>query len=139
MKKIIMDINESKHGVEIKLKTPDDFLKIKETLTRLGIKSSKNKTLYQSVSILHKRGQYFLLHFKELFELDGRQSDIEDDDIRRRNDIAKMLERWGMCTIINKDSVTLCNSEPPVDILVHRDKKDWTLVSKYTVGKKKEK
>lgn len=132
-----MENNEITHGVKIQLKTPDDFLKIKETLTRLGIKSEKQKTLYQTCSILHKRGSYYLLHFKELFELDGKKSDIETDDIRRRNDIAKMLERWNMCSIIDKSQIELCGADKKVDILPFKDKKNWSLVSKYTVGKKK--
>jgi hypothetical protein len=124
-------------GIEVKLNTPDDFLKIKETLTRLGIKSKKSKTFYQSCSILHKRGTYRILHFKELFALDGRKNDISSDDLRRRNEIATMLENWGMCKILDKKSVELRNPEVPVDILQYKEKKDWTLLSKYTVGKKK--
>lgn len=124
------------YGVEINLSKPDDFLKIKETLTRIGIKSKKNNTLFQSCSILHKRGSYYILHFKELFACDNKLTDISDDDIRRRNVIARMLESWGMCSIVNKEKVSLVDPETPVDIIQHKDKKNWTLVSKYTVGKK---
>jgi len=128
---------ELEHGVEINLEKPDDFLKIKETLTRIGIKSKKTNTLYQSCSILHKRGRYYILHFKELFACDNKQSDISDDDIRRRNAIITMISQWGMCKVLDKSKIALVDPETPVDIIQYKDKKNWQLVSKYTVGKKK--
>lgn len=131
-----MDQLKFAYGVEITLKSPDDFLKIKETLTRIGVKSKKNNILYQSVHILHKRGRYFLLHFKEFFLLDKKTADFCDDDFRRRNTIAKLIEQWGMCKIINASDVEICMPMSEISILPHKDKKDWQLVSKYTVGSK---
>lgn len=124
-------------GVEINLSKPDDFLKIKETLTRIGIKSKKTNTLYQSCSILHKRGKYYILHFKELFACDKKESDFTEDDERRRNAIVKLLEAWGMCVILDKEKTLIVDPDTPVDIIQYKDKKNWVLVSKYTVGKKK--
>lgn len=125
------------YGVEIILPTPDDFLKIKESLTRIGLKSKKTNTLYQSCSILHKRGRYVIIHFKELFALDGKTSDITEDDIRRRNAIVKLLNKWGLCQIVDPSSVELAAPETPIDVIPFKSKKDWTLVCKYSVGKKK--
>lgn len=122
-------------GVRILLKTDDDFLKIKETLTRIGIASNKEKKLYQSCCILHKRGQYAILHFKEMFILDGLNDDIPDDDIQRRNSIAKLLDEWGLCEIVNKDSIKNCVPVSQIKIIPFKEKNNWTLVSKYTVGK----
>jgi len=131
-------------GVEIKLPSPDSFLKIKETLTRIGIASRKDKVLYQSCNILHKRdketneSRYAILHFKELFILDGKNNTLDNEDIARRNTITNLLEEWGLLEIVNpsdcEEQVAPLNK---IKILPHRDKKDWTLESKYAVGEKK--
>lgn len=124
--------------LEVSLACDEDFLKIKETLTRIGIASRRDKTLYQSCHILHKRGRYYIVHFKELFLLDGRSSDFSADDRARRNTIAQLLEEWGLVKIVKplgvEDAVAPINQ---IKIIPHRDKIDWSLVSKYTVGKKK--
>jgi hypothetical protein len=122
-------------GIEILLAKPDDFLKIKETLTRIGVSSSKSKVLYQSCHILHKRGRYFLIHFKELFKLDGKASNIDEADIARRNSIARLLEEWKLLTIIDKDR---CASPlapiSQIKIISFKEKDEWELVQKYTIG-----
>jgi hypothetical protein len=124
--------------LEVKLREDEDFLKIKETLTRVGVASRKEKKLYQSCHILHKRGLYYIVHFKELFLLDGKESDFTDDDRARRNTIAYLLEEWGLVTVV--DSAKFQDLRAPMNlikILPHRDKADWILESKYTVGKKR--
>jgi hypothetical protein len=124
--------------LEVKLVEDEDFLKIKETLTRIGVASRKEKKLYQSCHILHKRGLYYIVHFKELFLLDGKESDFTDDDRARRNTIAHLLEEWGLVTVV--DSAKFQDLRAPmslIKILPHRDKADWILESKYTVGKKR--
>lgn len=123
-------------GVLITLTTPEHFLLVKETLTRIGIESHRTKSLFQSCHILHKRGEYKIVHFKELFLLDGRTVDFCDDDFRRRNTIAKLLEQWKLCSIVNKEDVSVFNPVTSVHIVTHKDKKDWNLVSKYIVGNK---
>ena len=125
-------------GVEIKLASDDMFLKIKETLTRVGIASRKDNTLYQSCHILHKRGRYAIVHFKELFILDGKQSTFEEEDIARRNVIAGLICQWGLADLVNPDELPENKSAlSQVKILSHKEKSDWTLVSKYSVGTKK--
>jgi len=124
--------------LEVKLSEDEDFLKVKETLTRVGVASRKEKRLYQSCHILHKRGCYYIVHFKELFLLDGKPSDFTDDDRARRNTIASLLEEWGLVKIVKPDEF----KEPraglnQIKILPHKEKPDWVLESKYTVGKKK--
>lgn len=120
--------------LEIELQEPDDFLKIKETLTRIGIASKKEDTLFQSVHILHKRGKYYLTHFKEMFSLDGRQSDISFEDISRRNTIAALMEQWGLCQVVkNEEYMTLKAPISSIKIISHRDKNLWNLVSKYSM------
>lgn len=124
--------------LEVKLNKDEDFLKIKETLTRVGVASRKEKKLYQSCHILHKRGSYYIVHFKELFLLDGKESDFTDDDRGRRNTIAQLLEEWGLLTIVEPSAY----QEPKaamnqIKILPHKEKADWVLESKYTVGKKR--
>lgn len=123
-------------GVEIELKTPDDFLKIKETLTRVGIASKKDKILYQSCHILHKQGRYSILHFKELFILDGKENTLTDEDKSRRNTIARLLEEWDLCKIVfsikDEDFAPLNK----IKILSHKEKDNWQLSAKYNVGKK---
>ena len=124
--------------VEIELLEDDDFLKIKETLTRIGISSRKEKKLFQSCHILHKRGKYYIVHFKELFALDGLPSNLTDEDIARRNTIANLLEEWELCDIVDPDK-----TEEPVlnikqmKILSHKEKKEWELCPKYHIGKRK--
>lgn len=124
-------------GVEIRLGEEDDFLKVKETLTRIGIASKNNNTLYQSCHILHKQGRYAILHFKELFELDGKHSNFSEEDKSRRNTISKLLEEWELVKIVDPDAI----KEPLVKmslikVLPFKEKHNWELVSKYTIGKK---
>jgi hypothetical protein len=124
--------------VEVKLNEPDDFLKIRETLSRIGVASKKDKTLYQSCHILHKQGRYFIVHFKEMFLLDGKQSDFSEEDEGRRNTIANLLHEWKLLTISNKSRT----DEPVaplgfIKIISYKEKNDWSLVAKYTVGKKR--
>jgi hypothetical protein len=124
--------------VEVTLKEKDDFLKVRETLTRIGVASKKDKTLYQSCHILHKQGKYYIVHFKELFALDGKPTDISENDLSRRNAITKLLQDWDLVTIVNKDQV----EEPApiflsqIKILSHKEKDEWELVPKYNIGKK---
>jgi hypothetical protein len=123
--------------LEVTLVQQDDFLKIRETLTRIGVASSKEKILYQSCHILHKRGRYFIVHFKELFALDGKQADLSLNDIERRNTIVKLLSDWGLVKIINingSDFVTAPLSQ--IKVLSFKEKNDWSLQSKYNIGKK---
>lgn len=124
--------------VEITLKEQDDFLKVRETLTRIGVASKKDKTLFQSCHILHKRGQYYVVHFKELFALDGKPTDITDNDLARRNAIVNLLEDWGLVKIVDK--VKTQTPEPiflsQIKILSHKEKNEWQLMPKYNIGKK---
>ena len=130
-----VDINSF---VEIKLKKEDDFLKVKETLTRIGVASKKDKTLYQSCHILHKQGRYYIVHFKELFALDGKPCNFSEGDIARRNTIVNLLKEWGLIEIVNTTS-----TESPISpisqikVLPHKEKSEWELVAKYNIGKKK--
>ena len=130
-----VDINSF---VEIKLKKEDDFLKVKETLTRIGVASKKDKTLYQSCHILHKQGRYYIVHFKELFALDCKPSNFSEGDIARRNTIVNLLKEWGLIEIVNTTS-----TESPISpisqikVLPHKEKSEWELVAKYNIGKKK--
>ena len=128
---------EGYNPLEVKLVNPDDFLKVRETLTRIGVASRKDNTLYQSCHILHKQGRYFIVHFKELFALDGKVADLSDNDMQRRNTIAHLLEDWGLVEILNAD---LCEDTAPlsqIKVLSFGEKKDWNLVTKYNIGKKK--
>ena len=124
--------------VEVTLNEQDDFLKVRETLTRIGVASKKDKTLYQSCHILHKRGQYYVVHFKELFALDGKEADITDNDLARRNAIVNLLEDWGLLKVVNKEQTKV--PEPiflsQVKIISHKEKNEWQLVPKYNIGKK---
>lgn len=123
--------------VEVTLKEQDDFLKVRETLTRIGVSSRKEKMLYQSCHILHKRGQYYIVHFKELFALDGKPANISENDIERRNAIAKLLEEWGLLKIVNPE--VMGNMIAPlhqIKIISFKEKDEWQLVSKYNIGKK---
>ena len=121
--------------LEVSLKDPDDFLKIRETLTRIGVASRKEKKLYQSCHILHKKGKYYIVHFKELFALDGKQANITKNDIERRNRITKLLFDWGLINL----GVEITDIAPlnQIKVLSYKDKGDWTLESKYNIGKKK--
>lgn len=123
--------------VEVTFKHPDDFLKIKETLTRIGVASRRDNILYQSCHILHKRGKYYIVHFKEMFTLDGRSSNISDEDLGRRNRIALLLEEWGLLAVVNPDIIA-DNVVPlaKIKILPFTEKGQWELVAKYNVGKK---
>ena len=123
-------------GVEVALTNEDDFLKVKETLTRIGVSSKKDNVLYQSCHILHKQGKYAIMHFKEMFYLDGKPSNMSEDDIPRRNTIAKLLEEWGLVTIVNKNSVQETLPINQIKILPYKEKNDWELVAKYNIGKK---
>jgi len=124
--------------LEIKLKAEDDFLKVRETLTRIGVASRKDKTLFQSCHILHKQGKFYIVHFKEMFALDGKPTNFSDEDIGRRNTIANLLEDWGLLTIVEptraQDPKATLNQ---IKILPHKEKDEWTLVQKYSIGKKK--
>ena len=121
-------------GIEIELKKPDDFLKIRETLTRMGVSSRKENKLYQSCHILHKRGKYAILHFKEFFILDGLESDISDTDLARRNTICKLLNEWELLTILDDDIEPLANISQ-IKIISHKDKANWELIPKYHIGR----
>lgn len=132
-----MEKEKFKYGVEILLAKPDDFLKVKETVGRMGLRSKKENTLFQSCHILHKLGKYYILHFLEFFLLDGKSANFTDDDFRRRNTIAKLLHQWKLCKIVNMTDVELTIPISEIFILPYKDKKDWTLVSKYSVGGKK--
>jgi hypothetical protein len=124
--------------LEVKLGEEDDFLKVRETLTRIGVASRKDKTLYQSCHILHKQGKFYIVHFKEMFALDGKHSNFSDEDKGRRNTIAKLLEDWGLVKIV--DPAKFSNPKATMNqikILPHKEKDEWTLVTKYAIGKKK--
>ena len=121
--------------LEVTLKEPDDFLKVRETLTRIGVASRKERKLYQSCHILHKRGKYYIVHFKELFALDGKPTNITSNDVQRRNRIAKLLSDWGLIEIGSEiEDLAPLNQ---IKVLSFKDKGEWTLESKYNIGKKK--
>tara|TARA_R100001129_G_scaffold53319_2_gene36669 strand:- start:264 stop:668 length:405 start_codon:yes stop_codon:yes gene_type:complete len=122
--------------LEIGLNEPDDFLKVRETLSRMGVASRKERKLYQSCHILHKQGRYFLTHFKELFALDGKQTNLSENDIARRNTIANLLKDWGLISIMGDASE--CAPLSQIKVLSFREKDDWELCTKYNIGKKKE-
>ena len=122
--------------VEVLLNEPDDFLKVRETLTRIGVASRKEKKLYQSCHILHKQGRYFMVHFKELFALDGKHANLTINDVQRRNRIAKLLADWGLITIVKPDSVNDIAPLNQIKVLAYKDKSDWVLEQKYNIGKK---
>ena len=131
----MLDIEEM---VEILLKNPEDFLKVRETLTRIGVASKKDQTLYQSCHILHKQRRYFIVHFKELFALDGKPTNFSDDDLCRRNTIINLLAEWDLIELVNP-SVTKDRIAPisQIKVLSHKEKSDWTLEAKYSIGKKR--
>jgi hypothetical protein len=123
--------------IEVTLTEQDDFLKVRETLTRIGVSSRKEKVLYQSCHILHKQGRYYIVHFKELFALDGKPSNLTENDVQRRNAIAKLLEEWGLVKILNpilmKDNIAPLHQ---IKIISFKEKDDWQLITKYNIGKK---
>ena len=124
--------------LEVTLREPDDFLKVRETLTRIGVASRKERKLYQSCHILHKKGKYYIVHFKELFALDGKSTNISENDLQRRNRISKLLSDWGLISIVDElgeDELAPLNQ---IKVLSYKDKGEWTLESKYNIGKKKE-
>jgi len=122
--------------LEVTLNEPDDFLKVRETLTRIGVASRKDKKLYQSCHILHKQGRYFIVHFKELFLLDGKKSNLEENDIARRNTIATLMSDWGLVTIENKEKAEPLAALRQIKIISYKDKDKWELCPKYNIGNK---
>ncbi|MEC9436300.1 MAG: translational repressor RegA [Thermoproteota archaeon] len=124
--------------LEVTLKEPDDFLKVRETLTRIGVASRKERKLYQSCHILHKRGKYYIVHFKELFALDGKPTNITSNDVQRRNRIAKLLSDWGLVDISVATEAEDLAPLNQIKVLAFKDKGEWTLESKYNIGKKKQ-
>ena len=125
--------------VEVTLNEPDDFLKVRETLTRIGVASRKEKKIYQSCHILHKQGRYFLVHFKELFALDGKHANLTINDVQRRNRIAQLLVDWGLVGIVSSDSIQDVAPLNQIKVLSYKDKGDWILETKYNIGGKKKK
>ena len=124
--------------IEVSLREPDDFLKVRETLTRIGVASRKEKKLYQSCHILHKQGKYYIVHFKELFLLDGKKGNLSLNDVQRRNRIVQLLGDWGLVSISSKESIADVAPLSQIKVLAYREKSDWTLESKYNIGKKKD-
>ena len=124
--------------VEVTLKAPDDFLKVRETLTRIGVASRNENKLYQSCHILHKQGKYYIVHFKELFLLDGKNSDFSENDMQRRNRITKLLSDWGLVDVVNESMIAEASSVSQIKILPHKEKTDWELIPKYSIGSKKD-
>ena len=122
--------------VEVLLNEPDDFLKVRETLTRIGVASRKEKKLYQSCHILHKQGRYFIVHFKELFALDGKRANLTLNDVQRRNRITRLLADWGLISVVKEDAVAGIAPLNQIKVLAYRDKGEWVLEQKYNIGKK---
>ncbi len=123
--------------VEVLLSEPDDFLKVRETLTRIGVASRKEKKLYQSCHILHKQGKYYIVHFKELFALDGKRANLSVNDVQRRNRIIQLLSDWGLVTILKPDVATDIAPLNQIKVIAYKEKGDWSLETKYNIGKKK--
>ena len=123
--------------VEVVLNEPDDFLKVRETLTRIGVASRKEKKIYQSCHILHKQGKYYIVHFKELFALDGKNTNLSLNDIQRRNRIIQLLSDWGLITIVTPDKIADLAPLNQIKVLAFKEKDEWTLESKYNIGRKK--
>ena len=124
--------------LEVTIKQPDDFLKVRETLTRIGVASRKDKTLYQSCHILHKQGKYFIVHFKELFALDGKNATLSENDLQRRNTIAILLQDWNLIDITKKENVENKAPLSQIKVLPFKEKNEWILSAKYNIGKKVE-
>ena len=123
--------------IEITLNEPDDFLKVRETLTRIGVASRKEKKIYQSCHILHKQGRYYIVHFKELFALDGKHANLTQNDVQRRNRIIQLLSDWGLITIMNVSKITDISPLNQIKVLAYKEKHEWILETKYNIGKKK--
>ena len=138
MSEDFFDINYPGYApLEVKLKNPDDFLKVRETLSRIGVASRKDKILYQSCHILHKQGRYFIVHFKELFALDGKDADFSENDLQRRNTVAHLLSDWGLISILNPE---IHEDKAPLNqikVIAFKEKSEWELVQKYNIGRKK--
>ena len=132
-----LDLPFEYYPLEVKLAEPDDFLKVRETLSRIGVASRRDNTLYQSCHILHKQGHYFIVHFKELFALDGKNTDLSRNDIQRRNSISKLLADWGLLVIINPTKYEDQAPLSQIKILNFEEKNDWILQTKYNIGKKR--
>ena len=131
-----MDWNASSM-VEVTLKQPDDFLKVRETLTRIGVASRSEKKLYQSCHILHKQGKYYIVSFKELFLLDGKTSDFSENDMQRRNRITKLLSDWGLVDVVQEETIENLCTMSQIKIIPHKEKSEWELIPKYQIGSKK--
>jgi len=127
----------SEKMVEVSLSEPDDFLKVRETLTRIGVASRKEKKLYQSCHILHKQGRYYIVHFKELFALDGKRANLTINDVQRRNRISQLLADWGLISILNVEQIGDIAPLNQIKVLSYKDKGDWILETKYNIGRKK--
>ena len=125
--------------IEITLNEPDDFLKVRETLTRIGVASRKEKKIYQSCHILHKQGRYYIVHFKELFALDGKHANLTQNDVQRRNRIIQLLSDWGLITIMNVSKITDIAPLNQIKVLAYKEKHEWILETKYNIGNKKKK
>ena len=123
--------------LEVTLKEPDDFLKVRETLSRIGVASRKEKKLYQSCHILHKQGKYYIVHFKELFALDGKKTNLSLNDVQRRNRIVQLLSDWGLLSVVNAEQISDLAPLNQIKVLSFKEKNDWTLESKYNIGRKK--
>ena len=123
--------------IEITLEQPDDFLKVKETLSRIGVASRNDNKLYQSCHILHKQGRYYIVHFKELFALDGKHANLTQNDVQRRNRIIQLLSDWGLITIMNESKITDIAPLNQIKVLAYKEKHEWILETKYNIGKKK--
>ena len=123
--------------VDVSLSEPDDFLKVRETLTRIGVASRKERKLYQSCHILHKQGRYYIVHFKELFALDGKKTNLTVNDVQRRNRIAQLLSDWGLVSVVEATSIEDIAPLNQIKVLSFKDKDEWTLESKYNIGRKK--
>ena len=123
--------------VEVQLGEPDDFLKVRETLTRIGVASRKKKKLYQPCHILHKQGRYYIVHFKELFALDGKHANLTSNDVQRRNRITQLLSDWGLIEVVNAESIGDIAPLNQIKVLSFKEKDEWTLETKYNIGKKK--
>ena len=124
--------------LEVTFKEADDFLKIRETLTRIGVSSRKENKLYQSCHILHKRGKYYIVHFKELFALDGKKANLSENDLQRRNRIIKLLSDWGLVEIVKESSIKDAAPLSQIKVIAFKEKGEWTLESKYNIGKKRQ-
>ena len=122
--------------IEVLLNEPDDFLKVRETLTRIGVASRKEKKLYQSCHILHKQGKYYIVHFKELFALDGKYANLTMNDLQRRNRITRLLSDWGLISVVHEDSIQDVAPLNQIKVLPYKDKNEWMLEQKYNIGKK---